>query len=134
MKKNKKLYFEFSSQKYASTETELIKIEDFFKRYGLNFIFTIARVNKYFGRVSSGIKYETGGGYDSKRNGVTFIFSGYRGPKVEELKKEIEVLEFKNDNKALFEWLKQKKYIFCLKAILQIGLDCSIFCKNGIRL
>lgn len=105
-------YFEFA--KNAPSRTEIVDIENFFREKKLYFIFTVNSVNKLFGRASSGLKYDVGGGYDYSHNEARFIFCGYRGPKIEILKEEIKVLEFKEDSKKLFNWLKEKKYIFCL--------------------
>lgn len=166
--KNFFYYLEFA--KNAPSRTEIVEIENFFREKKLHFVFTINSVNKKFGRVAAGLKYETGGGYDyNDDDEATFIFCIYRGPSLEKLKEEI-VLNFKKDNntleniknlddenldfkknikslyskrntkalekkdlkrnikylknnrvlikdlerKALFDWLKEKKYIFCL--------------------
>lgn len=162
-------YFEFAS-KNSLNRSQLLEVETFFKNIGLNFVFAIESVNKRFGRVASGLKYETGGGYDYKNKRATFVFCLYRGPSLEKLKEEI-VLNFKKDNntlkniktlddenldfkknikslyskrnvkalekkdlkrnikylknnkvlikdlerKALFNWLKEKKYIHCIE-------------------
>lgn len=106
-------YLEFTS-KNSLNRQELSLIEIFLKTKGLNFVLTLPTTNKFFGRVASGLKYDVGGGYDYKNNRATFVFCCYRGPKRTELEKEIEVLEFKNDSKKIFNWLKEKKYIHCI--------------------
>lgn len=111
--KNFFYYLEFAS-KDSLNRQELLAIENFLKRKGLNFVLTLPTANKFFGRVASGLKYETGGGYDYKNNRATFVFCCYRGPKITELEKEIEALEFKNDSEKIFNWLKEKKYIHCI--------------------
>ena len=106
-------YFEFA--KNAPSRTEIVEIEKFFRENKLHFVFTIDSVNKKFGRVTSGLKYDVGGGYDSNNSDeATFIFCGYRGPSLEKLKEEIKALKFKEESEKLFDWLKEKKYIFCL--------------------
>ena len=112
-------YFEFISKNSLNSQ-ELLKVETFFKNIGLNFIFTVDSVNKHFGRVASGLKYDTGGGYNHKKGHADFIFCGYRGPKPEELVEEIEELLRSYDTKEIFEWLKEKKYIFCVEYFMSI--------------
>ena len=116
-------YLEFTS-KNALNKQELLEIENFFKSKKLKFIFDINSVNSDFNRITYDLRYETGGGYDYKENQATFVFCIYRGPKLAELKKEIEGLEFNENKEDIFKWLKEKKYIFCTNyKVSTIGLN-----------
>ena len=98
-------YLEFTS-KNALNKQELLEIENFFKSKKLKFIFDINSVNSDFNRIAYDLRYETGGGYDYKENQATFVFCIYRGPKLAELKKEIEGLEFNENKEDIFKLLK----------------------------